>query len=1139
MTTIITKCRAQAIALAFTGALLVMPAASAQAQNAVITGKVASENGQPIEAANVFINELAVSVGANASGTYTISIPAARVSGQKLNLRVRAIGHQSQVRVVTIALGSQTQNFTLRQDVNRLSEVVVTGSIEGTERSKVPFSVGRLTAEDIPVPGIDPLRALQGKVAGMRIATTSGRPGTTPEILMRGPTSLNAEGRSQGPLIIVDNVIMNVGSLADLGGLDIESVEVVKGAAGASLYGTKAANGVITIKTKRGASQDGVKFGARSEFGVSDLNSLSYGEPVNHHLQLDETGTRFCVTGSTNTAACSRTLDWMKEMYRINNVNADTTRTNQLLQWNAPSFAGGELTNVFQSNIWPGQYYNSFAQVASKNPVMLNSVDATGRVGSVRFYVSGSGTSDRGAIKGLSGQQQQRARVNLDYDIRSNLLVSVSTLYDKGITDLRSGGSSNGSIFGQLLRGAPAGTDYQARDTLGRYLVRGGGAGFRGSGNGAGTFLYDTENLYDTRNSARFLGSITSSYFPAEWASFDATFGYDNRSNVEDYHVTKGYRTITPSSSLNFGQIQIDNGSDEAMNGSLSATFRKQVSSNLSGKLNFKGLYDQEIQYASRGSANQFVVKDIYTLTNATASPAVSTPTDQTDRNLGILGGASADYKGRYIVEGTYRYDGSSRFGSGNRWAPFGRVSGVWRVSEESFWHSSKLSDFRLRASRGSAGSTPRFSAQYETYNCGVSGCSLGQAGNKNLKPETTTETELGTDFTLFNRLGVEITHANSDTRNQILPVNTPAALGFTTQWQNAGTLSNHTWEVGLNLPVITKTDLQWSMHGTWDRTRTFITELFVPDYYPLAPTAQGTGSLFFYTAKKDIQDGVQMNQFGNIWGRKFYQGCGDLPSTVQASCGNGAVGDTHAYQVNDQGWVVWVGDGNNWRDGITKNLWQSKLSQAGSPWNYPLYFGHPIVDRPLRGQPGEGLGIQHILGNVLPNFRMTFSNNIQYKRLTLYGLLDGTFGHKIQNQGEGWGLLDFSSGTFDQGSSTVENAKPVGYGWRAAGSESGNAGTGGFYDLLGPNNYNTESGSYAKLRELSLTYRVGRLAGINDVSIGLIGRNLFTFTHYSGYDPEVGVAAAGTSNSGLINQVDAFGFPTLRTYTITVTTRF
>jgi hypothetical protein len=232
----------------------------------------------------------------------------------------------------------------------------------------------------------------------------------------------------------------------------------------------------------------------------------------------------------------------------------------------------------------------------------------------------------------------------------------------------------------------------------------------------------------------------------------------------------------------------------------------------------------------------------------------------------------------------------------------------------------------------------------------------------------------------------------------------------------------------------------------------------------------------------------------------------------------------------------VWTGAGNSWRDGITKNLWNTKLSAANSPWNYPLQFGHPIVDRPLAGVKGEGTGVQHVIGNTLPSFRFGFNNTVTYKRLSLYALLDGTIGHKIQNQGEGWGLLDLSSSYFDQGAATVENAKPLGYGWRVGGSEG--AGSGGFYDLLGPNNYNTENGSYAKFREVSLTYTLGRLKGLGDWTVSAIGRNLFTFTNYSGYDPEVGVRG-GQAGSGLINQVDAFDFPTLRTYTISISARF
>ncbi len=1132
MTTRTTLHRAQVVAASLLSLWLAVPAANAQAQAAaVITGKVMSEFGQPVDQANVYINDLSISVGTNAQGVFTITIPAARVQGQAVNLRVRAIGFQPGILPVRVTAGTQTQNFTLKQDVNRLNEVVVTGSIEATERAKVPFAIGRVTSEELPVPSLDPMTSLEGKVAGVRIASTSGQPGSTPDIMLRGPTSLNLTGRSGNPLIVVDGVVMNVGNLGELGGLDIESIEVIKGAAGASLYGTTAANGVITIKTKRGANSDGIQFNVREEYGVGDLNSARYGQPVNVHLQLDETGKRFCISGTSTSAPCSKTVDWMTEILRINNVNADTNRTPQNFQWNALNNTDGSLENVYQSNIWPNQYYNTLAQVSTSAPTQLSSVDATGKIGTVRFFASGQYTNNGGALKDLQGDIQSRARVNLDYDVRSNFLVSLSTVYDKETTDER---ALDFGLFGSLLRGAPAGTNYLANDTLGRPILQGGGTNIRGSGNGSAAFLYPFSASSDELIAGRYIGSLTATYFPADWVTLDGTFAYDKRSRYDNFDEAKDFRTVTADATQNFGQQNLTNLNTEAMNGSYGALFRKNVTSDLTARVTVRGQFDQTSTLASGGSGQQFVVKDVFTLSN-TSQNLNATSSNTLIKDVGFVSGGQLDYKGKYIVDGTYRYDGSSLFGAGNRWAPFGRVSGVWRVSEESFWKVPHITDFRLRGSHGTAGNTPSFAAQYETYNCSTSGCSLAQAGNRDLKPETTSETELGTDFTLFNRLGIELTKADSRTKNEILNVPTPSDLGFTNQWQNAGTLDNHTWELAANLPVITKRDFSWNMKGTWDRTRSYITQLFVPEYFESGGTAQGTGSFLFISARGDKEpvSGVPLNLYGSIWGRTFYKTCGDLPASVQSQCGAGK-----AYQVNDQGWVVWTGgNGNNWQDGITKNLWDTKLPASQSPWNYPLYFGHPIVNRPLRGQPGEGIGTMSILGNVFPSYRFTWNNTLTYKRLTFYGLLDGTIGNHINNQGEGWGLLDFASNYFDQGDKSVETAKPVGYGWRAGAPEG--AGDGGFYDLLGPNNYNTEDGSYAKVRELSVSYRVGRVRGVGgDWTLSLIGRNVFTFTHYSGYDPEVGVEG-GNAGSGLINQVDAFGYPTLRTYTVSLSSRF
>jgi TonB-linked SusC/RagA family outer membrane protein len=1124
------------IAQAALGLLLAVSVSEAQ-QNAVLTGKVTSEAGQVLAQAQVYITEMTISVATNDQGVYTITIPAARATGQTVNLRARAIGYAPSVAQVQLNLGSQSKDFALKRDINRLSEVTVTGSIEGTERAKVPFAIGRVTAEEMPVPSMDPMKALVGKVPGLRVANGgSGRPGQAPEVMLRGPTSLNAEGRNTGPLIIVDGTIMRVGNLSEIGALDIESVEVVKGAAGASLYGTTAANGVIIIKTKRGNSRDGTTWTARVEYGVSDLSDVFYDPPLGHILQLDETGTRFCAQGAGVVQNCSQSFDWMYEIMRINNLNSDTISTPQTVQWNGVSNSGGELLNTFQANWWPVRY-DAFAQVATPNPFMLNSIDAAGRVGSVRYFVSGQYTTDQGGIKGLTGQQNKRGRVNLDYDIRQDWRLSLSTMFTQATTDQRTGGSSNGGIWGQMLRGAPGGTNYLARDTLGRLIVRGGGAPLRGSGNGGGTFLYDMGMLANVNDSERYNASLSTTFTPTDWVTLEGGFAFDNRHRVNENYQKKGYRTFTFSSSQNFGNMGVGNLDNESINARISATFRREITSDLSGKANVAAQFEREDEVSSGASGQQFVVEDIFTLSNTTTERAVSS-SSASIRSIGMLGGLNLDYKGRYILDMTYRYDGSSLFGAGNRWAPFGRVSAVWLASEESFWNVPGVSEFRVRASRGTAGNTPRFNAQYETYSCGAAGCSLGQAGNPLLKPETTSETEIGVDFTVMDRLGVEITNATSSTKDQILPVNTPAILGFSSQWQNAGTLQNKTWEVAINLPIISRADLQWDLRASYDRNRTYITNLIPPDYF--SGLGQGVASIFYFTDDDTEVNGFPMNRIGNIWGRSFYRSCSELPD-FSLSTGGGQTltcgGMGSDFQVDDKGFVVWTGAGNGLDEGITRNLWQVKLPAAGSPWAYPLQFGHPITKRPLAGQPGQGVGSLGVIGNTLPDFRLGFNTTLTWKKLTVYGLFDGTFGHELQNQAEGWGIFDHNAQSMDQSYNTsVGLAKPAGYSWRVGGGEG--IGTGGLYDILGPNNYNTETASYLKMRELNVSYRLGPIAGTGDWTLSVLGRNLFTITDYTGMDPETGVQG-GSLGSGLINGVDSFNFPTLRSFTFAVSTRF
>jgi len=169
---------------------------------------------------------------------------------------------------------------------------------------------------------------------------------------------------------------------------------------------------------------------------------------------------------------------------------------------------------------------------------------------------------------------------------------------------------------------------------------------------------------------------------------------------------------------------------------------------------------------------------------------------------------------------------------------------------------------------------------------------------------------------------------------------------------------------------------------------------------------------------------------------------------------------------------------------------------------------------------------------------------------LSLHALVDAAIGQHVWNQGFHWAHLDFLSKDVDQVGKSVETAKPIGYYYRAAPPDNA-AGLGGFYDILGPNNFTVEDASYAKLRELMVSYHIGAVRGVGDWGVSLVGRNLFTITGYRGFDPEIGLGAlppqpglagggnGGQAASGAVNAVDAFSFPNLRTFTIGITTSF
>ncbi len=1122
---------------AATAAVAVVAFATAQAQNAVIRGTVTSDGGQPIGGANVYLSELGTTAVTTDNGRYTLTVAGDRVRNQQLYLRVRAIGYRPNSRLVTLSSGEQQQDFTLATDISRLEEIVVTGVLEGTEKAKVPFAVARVDLADVPVPPIDPLRAIAGRVPGANVISSTGRPGAAPEVILRGPHSINASGRNQGPLYIVDGVVLQGdGNIQNINPADIENVEVVNGAAASSLYGARGGNGVIQITTRSARrTRDGMTFSVAQEVGTNDIER-DFGLARNHTLLMDARNERFC---RNVVGFCATSLDWNAEAARVNNAPGDFALTPQSLALDPGAGTPfSPLRNNFQAKRYPGRIYNAVDQAITNNPLLQTNLDASGRYGETQFFVSGSMLDQGGALRFIRGFQRYTGRLNVDQRIGSLWSVGFRSYYMKSFEDL------NAPSFFRLTR-APGIVNILQRDTLGRLYVR---TNIQGGGSQNENPLQSAAYQSSERSIRRFIGNLTTRFQPAPWFDLEGQFGYDFSSTTDEFFRDKGYRTTASGFNAYIGSLSSGEGNSQSYNTNLNATLRHNFGRNVASKWVLRAAYDQQDNDSRGSSGNTLNAVGVQVIGNAQVLGGSSGFTSV--RGTSFAGGANFEIAERYILDGIVRREGSSLFGADARWSTFGRGSVAWRLSREPWWFAPGLfSDLKLRASYGTAGGRPSFSAQYETFSVSAGGIGFGTLGNSALRPEKTYDTELGLDAELFRRIGVNLTYARSETRDQILQVVAPAEKGFATQWQNAGTMENRTWEASVNVPLLARRDMSWTWRFSYDRTRTRITELFVP------PQRYGAGSQAT-TAMFLLQEG---ELYGTFYGKRFITDCSDLPDhspyggqDFRTLCGT----STSQFQRNSDGFIVWTG-GYGVGEGITRNLWTTSLASAGAPWGRPLNWGMPISIRDtlcvwsydaldeeknnpanrIAGTPSASCApLQVPLGHALPDWNFSVSQNFTWRRLSVFAMLQGVMGRDVWNQGRHWAHLDFLSRDLDQEGLSVEEAKPIGYYWRASTPDA--TGLGGFYDILAPNNRFVEDASYAKLRELSLSYNVGPVGGVGNWTASVVGRNLFTITNYTGFDPEVG-QAAGLGNSGLVGAVDAFNFPNTRSFTFRLSTSF
>jgi hypothetical protein len=487
---------------------------------------------------------------------------------------------------------------------------------------------------------------------------------------------------------------------------------------------------------------------------------------------------------------------------------------------------------------------------------------------------------------------------------------------------------------------------------------------------------------------------------------------------------------------------------------------------------------------------------------------------DTTIKSFNYFGVTTFDIKDRYIIDALVRRDGSSLFGDNNRWATYYRVSGAWRVTED--MRIPGLDEWRLRASYGTAGLRPGYDNQYEILTVTSTGFSKVILGNPNLKPARASELEVGTNFEMAGgRLTFEYTYARKDSKDQILLVDLPALTGFADgQWQNAGALLANTHEITLAARLINTPRTGLTLNIVGDRTRQKITDWNLPERlygFQQMPAA------FFLGKNRDL--GVL---YGNHWVRNIAE-LYDDPAKAALS-GPGQAWSSDSVMFNEDGYVV-------------RKSAYGTLNERAIKYVY--------CKRP--GPAGTCLGTDNLvqIGTANPDFNLSFNLAFNQGRLALNALLDWSYGGQLYNGTRQWAFQatrdrvqdqagkptnDAACGTGPSGITVPTDPMPS-----CAQKALGYYGV-GFYNGLESNDFFIESGSYAKLKELSVSYtlaneqlrRIGFLRGVREMRIAFIARNLFTITKYSGLDPEV----SGLNGDPFQVRMYWFQYPQFRTFT-------
>ena len=1062
-------------------------------QPIAVSGRVVNETGQPMQGASVALAGLGLGAMTTEDGRYAFTVPVARASGQTATLEARRLGFKPVSVQVTLTPGTTiTHDFTLAANPLQLGEVVVTGAGTATQAERI--GTVRTPVDSATIVNSNEtnvVSALAAKAPGVTVTSQSGSPGSSSSIRIRGMNTIQGTGQ---PLFVVDGTPIDNSTVAtgdptgstdvpnraaDINPDDIASIEVLKSGAAAAIYGARAGQGVVLITTKSGSPTGGIHVSLRS---TSRLDQLNRSEPLQREFGQGTGG-----TGVTCTKPdCSLT---------------STT-------W-GPKLASGTPTWDHSRDLFEnGTLYD-------------NTLAVTGGSDRTTFYLSGGASNQNGTVVGNNDQYDRysvrlKASQYLPGGVR--LDGNVSFVDDRG-QFVQKGSNTSGVSLGSW-RTPPEFNNFNYLDP-----VSGLHRSFRfpnpstssiNTSRGYDNPLFVINDQDNTQQVGRALGNIGINYDPKEWVSLRLTIGADY---VSDERLETLPKT---SSSFPTGQLIRVNIVNYQLDNNLTATFTKAFKPGFESRATLGGNINSRNFRQNLVTGQDLIAPQPFVLTNTTTR----TPNDFRSlvRGESYFGQVQQELWSQLYLTATLRNDGFSTFGSSNPRHWFPAATAAWNFTNYTTF-GGFLDQGRLRAAYGVTGTEPGVYLTNGSYSSGfftstwsdaLLASQNGRGGlftatrkpQNNLKPERQSEIETGIDLGfLHNRADAGFTYYNREARDVIFDLPLAASTGYGVQASNAGSIRNAGIEATLNLRPIRTTDFDWDLGFQYAHNKNKVLELRGAEAVDLPTGGYFTGTLVSAVAGYPIgvfrsYDFVRCRY--NESNKVDVEGTG-TPTDINAAC-----------------------------------------SAAGAP-NGAMYIGSD-------GLPVED-PTQRVIGDPNPNWTGSLRTGVRYRKWSASGLLDIRRGGVIWNGTKGalynFGThadtrqratctydaagdlgctgnertfgKDFMPGaTFGPG---VGTAVPIGENWYTGlGS--------GFGDVA---SQFLEDGSYVKLREISLGYTfdnawVRRTLGLSNFDVRIAGRNLVTWTKYSGIDPETNLGGAEVAAQG----IDYFNNPQTRSFVIT-----